>query len=159
MPSTRELRCTKRDHEKPSIPSIQYQVFVGTRLPNELEINFLRSAMPATSARIMRESRNSAAASIKLFSKAPTQFGTAIIRGGNGLLTIARGAVPLAIFGPHGCGERTGLLGAPARAAQAFAPLLFGLLMDRMGLSVLFVSASLCIAALGALNVCARGAR
>ena len=47
---------------------------------------------------------------------------------GNGLLTIARGTVPLALFGPLGYGERTGLLGAPARAAQAFAPLLFGLL-------------------------------
>src|SRR5207244_3943265 len=70
---------------------------------------------------------------------------------GNGLLTIVRGTVPLALFGPHGYGERTGLLGAPARAAQAFAPLLFGLLLDTMGIAVLFVSAGLCLAALGAL--------
>jgi predicted MFS family arabinose efflux permease len=70
---------------------------------------------------------------------------------GNGLLTIARGTVPLALFGPHGYGERTGLLGAPARAAQAFAPLLFGLLLDAIGVSALFVSAGLCLAALGAL--------
>jgi len=59
--------------------------------------------------------------------------------------------VPLALFGPHGYGERTGLLGAPARAAQAFAPLVFGLLLDAMGDSVIFVSAGLCLAALGAL--------
>jgi hypothetical protein len=70
---------------------------------------------------------------------------------GNGLLTIARGTVPLALFGPHGYGERTGLLGAPARATQAFAPLLFGLLLDAIGLSALLVSAGLCLAALGAL--------
>src|SRR5262249_21717069 len=70
---------------------------------------------------------------------------------GNGLLTIARGTVPLALFGPHGYGERTGLLGAPARAAQAFAPLLFGLLRDAMGVSALFISAGLCLAALAAL--------
>jgi hypothetical protein len=58
----------------------------------------------------------------------------AILYGaGNGLLTIARVTVPLAIFGPHSYGERTGLLGAPARAAQAFAPLLFGFLLDEMG--------------------------
>jgi len=76
----------------------------------------------------------------------------AILYGaGNGLLTIARGTVPLAVFGPHGYGERTGLLGAPARAAQAFAPLLFGLLLDAMGTSVIFVSAALCLAALFAL--------
>jgi len=70
---------------------------------------------------------------------------------GNGLLTIARGTVPLAVFGPHGYGERTGLLGAPARAAQALAPLLFGLLLDRMGVSVIVVSAGLCLAAFVAL--------
>ena len=67
---------------------------------------------------------------------------------GNGLLTIARGTLPLALFGPHGYGERTGLLGAPARAAQAFAPLLFALLLDAIGLWVLIVSAGLCLAAL-----------
>jgi hypothetical protein len=70
---------------------------------------------------------------------------------GNGLLTIARGTVPLAIFGPHGYGARNGLLGAPARTAQAFAPVLFGLMLDAMGVSVIFVSAGLCLAALGAL--------
>jgi predicted MFS family arabinose efflux permease len=70
---------------------------------------------------------------------------------GNGLLTIARGTVPLAVFGPHGYGERTGLLGAPARAAQALAPLLFGILLDAMGTSVIIVSSALCLAAFVAL--------
>ena len=70
---------------------------------------------------------------------------------GNGLLTIARGTVPLAVFGPHGYGERTGLLAAPARAAQALAPLLFGILLDAMGASVIIVSSALCLAAFAAL--------
>ena len=35
-----------------------------------------------------------------------------------GFLTIAKGTIPLAIFGPVGYGLRSGLLGAPARAAQ-----------------------------------------
>jgi len=77
---------------------------------------------------------------------------------GNGLLTIARGTVPLAIFGPHGYGARTGLLGAPARATQALAPMLFGFMMDGMGVAVIFVSAGLCLAALGAL-LCLRAGR
>lgn len=76
---------------------------------------------------------------------------TILYGAGNGLLTIARGTVPLALFGPHGYGERTGLLGAPARTAQAFAPFIFGLLLDRMGVAVIWVSASLCVAALAAL--------
>ena len=76
---------------------------------------------------------------------------TVFYGAGNGLLTIARGTVPLAVFGPEGYGERTGLLGAPARAAQAFAPLLFGLLLDTIGLWSIAVSVALCLAALAAL--------
>jgi len=34
---------------------------------------------------------------------------------GNGMLTIARGTLPLALFGPAGYGLRTGILSAPAR--------------------------------------------
>ena len=45
------------------------------------------------------------------------------------------GLAPLAI------GLRSGILGAPARATQAASPLLFGLLMDRMGIGVLAISA------------------
>ena len=52
---------------------------------------------------------------------------------GNGILTIARGTLPLAIFGPENYGYRLGIIGAPARMAQAAAPLLFGLLIDVMG--------------------------
>ena len=68
---------------------------------------------------------------------------------GNGLLTIACGTVPLAVR--SACyGERTGLLGAPARASQALAPLLFGLL-GPMGAAVIVVSAGLCAASFAAL--------
>ena len=43
--------------------------------------------------------------------------------GGNGMLTIARGTLPLALFGPAGYGLRTGILSAPARILQGGAPL------------------------------------
>src|ERR1700745_557360 len=76
----------------------------------------------------------------------------AVMHGaGNGLLTIAKGTVPLAIFGPVGYGLRSGILGAPARATQAASPLLFGVLMDYMGIGVLAVSAGLSLAAFFAL--------
>jgi hypothetical protein len=52
---------------------------------------------------------------------------------GNGLLTIARGTLPLALFGPAGYGLRTGLLAAPARLLQGGAPLLFALVLDTLG--------------------------
>ena len=76
----------------------------------------------------------------------------AIFHGtGNGILTIARGTLPLAIFGPKDYGYRLGIIGAPARMAQAAAPLLFGLLIDAMGSRVLIVSSALSLSAMLAL--------
>jgi MFS family permease len=76
----------------------------------------------------------------------------AIFHGaGNGVLTIARGTLPLAIFGPQNYGYRLGLVGAPARLAQAAAPLAFGLLLNVMGSRILIVSSALSLAAFGAL--------
>jgi predicted MFS family arabinose efflux permease len=76
----------------------------------------------------------------------------AIFHGaGNGILTIARGTLPLAIFGPNNYAYRLGIIGAPARMAQAAAPLAFGLLIDTMGSRILIVSSGLSLAALAAL--------
>lgn len=65
----------------------------------------------------------------------------ALLHGaGNGILTIARGTLPLAIFGPKDYAYRLGLIGAPSRIAQALAPLGFGLLIEPMGRGVVAVS-------------------
>jgi predicted MFS family arabinose efflux permease len=84
----------------------------------------------------------------------------AIFHGaGNGVLTIARGTLPLAIFGARDYGYRLGLLGAPSRMAQAAAPLVFSLLIDAMGSRVLIVSSALSLAALAALLLLRKGDR
>ena len=70
---------------------------------------------------------------------------------GNGVLTIARGTLPLAIFGPQHYAYRLGLIGAPSRMAQAVAPLAFSFLIEFMGSRVLIISSALSLAALGAL--------
>jgi MFS family permease len=83
---------------------------------------------------------------------APAAAAFTLLHGaGNGMLTIAKGTLPLALFGPVGYGLRSGILSAPARAAQAAAPLVFGFLLDRMGQGALAVSAGLSLAALAAL--------
>jgi len=116
-----------------------------------VEFLLLRRGHPLISARFAAALHPLGAVTLLLFGP-PAAAAFAVLYGaGNGLLTIARGTVPLAVFGPDGYGERTGLLGAPARAAQAFAPLLFGILLGRMGVSVVYVSAALCLAALAAL--------
>lgn len=70
---------------------------------------------------------------------------------GNGILTIAKGTLPLVLFGPAGYGQRQGVLTVPARIAQALAPWLFGVALDRWGAGSLMLSAALSLAALGAL--------
>jgi predicted MFS family arabinose efflux permease len=70
---------------------------------------------------------------------------------GNGILTIARGTVPLAVFGPEHYGYRLGLIGAPARILQAGAPIAFGVLIDSFGALALLFSSLACLAATGAL--------
>lgn len=73
----------------------------------------------------------------------------AVLHGaGNGVMTIARGTVPLAVFGPANYGYRLGLIGAPARFAQGIAPILFGALIDRFGAGALMVSAAMSVGAL-----------
>ena len=115
------------------------------------EFFLLRRSHPLVSARIAALLHPLGAAVFFLIGPAAAAAFTVFYGAGNGLLTIARGTVPLAVFGPHGYGERTGLLGAPARAAQALAPLLFGLMLDAMGASVILVSTSLCLAAFAVL--------
>jgi len=81
----------------------------------------------------------------------------ALLHGaGNGILTIARGTLPLAIFGPENYAYRLGLIGAPSRIAQALAPLGFGLLIEPMGRGVIVVSSLLSVSALIALTLLSR---
>jgi len=72
---------------------------------------------------------------------------------GNGVLTIVKGTLPLAIFGPEGYGLRQGLLGAPSRFIQACAPFLFGLMIDWYGAGSVVLSAACCLSAFVALMV------
>jgi hypothetical protein len=115
------------------------------------EFFVVRRIHPLVSARIAAVLHPIGALALFLIGPSAAAPFVILYGAGNGLLTIARGTVPLAVFGPRGYGERTGLLGAPARATQAFAPFLFGLLLDSMGSRVILVSSGLCIAALAAL--------
>jgi MFS family permease len=116
-----------------------------------VEFAIMRHIHPLVSARIAASLHPAGAVLFGLIG-APAAALFAVFHGaGNGLLTIARGTVPLAMFGPEGYGARTGLLGAPSRAAQALSPFVFGILLDLMGTAALVVSAGLCLSALAAL--------
>lgn len=123
-----------------------------------LEFGFLRRIHPLLSARMAALAHPVGAAAL-LMAGAPVAALFGILHGaGNGILTIAKGTLPLVLFGPHGYGARQGLLMVPARIAQAFAPLAFGLCLDRWGAGALWLTAVLGLAAFGALLVLPRGA-
>jgi hypothetical protein len=76
----------------------------------------------------------------------------AVLHGaGNGILTIAKGTLPLAFFGARGYGLRQGFLTFPARIGQALAPWLFGLMLARWSTGALWISAGLGMTVFGAL--------
>jgi hypothetical protein len=52
----------------------------------------------------------------------------------NGLTTIVRGAVPLALFGTKGYGEVLGILATPYLVLNALAPMVFAMVTDRFGI-------------------------
>lgn len=116
-----------------------------------LEASVLSRFHPIWSTRLACLTHPIGAAVVGLLG-APAASAFALLHGsGNGILTIARGTLPLAIFGPKDFGYRLGIIGAPARMAQAVAPLAFGLLIDVMGAKVLMVSSALSLSALAAL--------
>jgi MFS family permease len=120
------------------------------------ELSFLSRYHPLVSTRLACLTHPLGAVIVALAGGAASGVFAVFHGAGNGLLTIARGTLPLAIFGPRDYGYRLGIIGAPARMAQAAAPLAFGLLIDVMGGRVLIVSSALSLAALFALSLIKR---
>jgi len=116
-----------------------------------VEFGLMRNFHPLISARIAASLHPVGAGLLALFG-APAATAFAVFHGaGNGLITIAKGTLPLAIFGPVGYGLRNGILSAPARVTQAAAPFVFGLLLDHYGAAAVLLSAALNLTALACL--------
>jgi len=116
-----------------------------------MEASFLKRYHPIVTARLACLMHPLGAAIVALTGGGGASIFAIFHGAGNGVITIARGTLPLSIFGPKNYGYRLGLIGAPARMAQAIAPLLFGFLIDAMGGRVLIVSSALSLAAAAAL--------
>ncbi len=116
-----------------------------------LEFGVLQKVHPLLSGRIASALHPIGVAVLMAFG-APGAAAFCLLHGaGNGILTIAKGTMTLAIFGAQGYGQRQGLLLVPARIAQALAPWLFGLALARWGLDSLYLSAAVGLGMVGAL--------
>jgi MFS family permease len=116
-----------------------------------LEFGMLRRFHPLVSARLAAAAHPLAAVLlVAVGGQAACVF--ALLHGaGNGILTIAKGTLPLAIFGASGYGQRLGWLGAPARILQAGAPVIFGAALAAWGTNAIWLTAAIGAAATAAL--------
>jgi hypothetical protein len=116
---------------------------VGARV---LEFWLMRRFHPIVSARVATLAHPVGAAGL-LATGAPFSTPFVLLHGGgNGVMTIAIGTLPLALFGARGFGLRQGFLMAPARLFSASAPFVFDLLLGRFGTSALLLTAGLGLA-------------
>jgi MFS family permease len=112
----------------------------------------LHHAHPVVAARLATLGHPLGLAAFVVLGSPVGAYALALLHGcGNGILTIARGALPLAVFGPAGYGARQGWIAAPARILQATAPFAFGVALERLGTDALWITAGLSLSALVAL--------
>jgi predicted MFS family arabinose efflux permease len=83
---------------------------------------------------------------------APILAFTLLMGASQGVITIVRGAVPLALFGTEGYGRILGLIATPILVVSALAPTVYALILDTwgstVGVTILFVSALLAMLAI-----------
>jgi MFS family permease len=117
---------------------------VGARI---LEYSARRIINPLISARIACSLHPLAVVVIGVAGPAVASAFAIIHGAGSGMLTITRGTLPLALFGPMGYGARIGRISAPARIGQATGPFLFGVAISHFGFRALFISSALSLLA------------
>jgi MFS family permease len=121
---------------------------VGGRL---LEFGLLRRLHPLFSTRLAALGPPLGMGALLAFGL-PAAIPFALLHGaGNGIITIAKGTLPLAVFGPHGYGARQGWLAMPAQSLQALAPWLFGLALQSSPQAVMWLACAVSSAAVVAL--------
>jgi MFS family permease len=113
-----------------------------------LEFGLLRRVHPLLSARIAAAAHPLGVLGFMLTGPLAATLFAGLHGAGNGILTIAKGTLPLVLFGASGYGQRQGWLMIPARCMQALAPLLFGMALMRWNSGALWLTAGLGLLAL-----------
>ncbi|HEU5176984.1 MAG TPA: MFS transporter, partial [Burkholderiales bacterium] len=112
-----------------------------------LEFSLVRHVHPLFSARVATLAHPAGVATLAAFGAPAAPVFTVLHGGGNGVMTIAIGTLPLVLFGAAGYGLRQGLLIVPARIAQAAAPFVFDVLLARYALGALWLTVGISLAA------------
>ena len=107
-----------------------------------LELGVLHRYTPVLTARVAAAGHPLGALML-LLAGSPWALVFVLVHGlGNGIITIVRGTLPLAVFGAPGFGARQGWLNLPSRVVGALSPWLFGLLLQHHGAAALWATAA-----------------
>lgn len=106
---------------------------VAARLAELVAAHKLRTN-PLSTARLATALHPLGGLGLLLLGGPPGAVALALLHGaGNGMITIAKGTLPLFLFGPAGYGLLQGRLAVAQRLTQAAAPFLFALLLEAGG--------------------------
>ncbi|HEY0436992.1 MAG TPA: MFS transporter [Phenylobacterium sp.] len=109
------------------------------------EFTVLRRLPPIVTTRIATLFHPLGAAGLLIFGAAAAPLMALGQGAGNGVLTVAKGVLPLSLYGPANFGYRSALLATPARFAQVGGPLLYGLMADRSAALAVSASSAVCL--------------
>ena len=121
-----------------------------------VEFWLMRRLHPLTSAQVAALAHPLGAGILLATGAAAAPLFTVLHGAGNGVMTIARGTIPLHLFGAEGYGLRQGFLMLPGRLVQAGAPLIFDVLFSLMGAAAVGATAACALASFVMLTVLRR---
>jgi predicted MFS family arabinose efflux permease len=110
-----------------------------------LEFTVLRKLDPLVTTRVATL-MHPAGAAILLAAGGAGGAAMALGQGaGNGMLAVAKGVLPLRLWGERNYAYRSALLGRPALVAQVFGPTVFALALERSATGALLLTSALCL--------------
>jgi len=109
------------------------------------EFTVLRRLPPLATTRIATLGHISGAAALLVLGSVAAPALALGQGAGNGMLTVAKGVLPLSLYGSRDYAYRSALLSRPAQFAQIGGPALYGLALEQSPQVALTLSSGLCL--------------
>lgn len=110
-----------------------------------LEFTVLRRLPPLATTRVATLMHPAGAAALLALGKVGAPLMALGQGAGNGMLTVAKGVLPLSLYGARDYAYRSAILGRPAVIAQAAGPTVFALALERSPTAAVLGTAGLCL--------------
>ena len=110
-----------------------------------LEFTILRRLDPLMTTRMATLMHPLGASLLAALGAAGAPFMALGQGAGNGMLTVAKGVLPLSIWGDRNYAYRSAILGRPALIAQVLGPTVFAMALERSATGAVLATSALCL--------------